>query len=137
MEGSFSQPASSLGKDQPDTRLFHFADPGSLQAFKHIFTSPSSVDAEPKATRSGNARIHGMTHVTRASLAYVATQVVFYLQNCGVTVMLTITAVRFALRYLLHLFSLARTAKRILKRSTLQFWNFSKNPRNRMRLRNC
>jgi hypothetical protein len=30
-----------------------------------------------KATRSGNARIHGMTRVTRASLAYIATQVPF------------------------------------------------------------
>lgn len=46
-----------------------------IQAYKHIFTSPSSVDQEPKATRSGNARIHGMTAVTPASIAYVATQV--------------------------------------------------------------
>ena len=45
------------------------------QAFKHVFTSPSSVDQEPKATRSGNARIHGMRRVTKASIAYVATQV--------------------------------------------------------------
>lgn len=45
------------------------------KAFKHIFTSPSSVDDEPKATRSGNARIHGMCYVTPASLAYVFTQV--------------------------------------------------------------
>jgi hypothetical protein len=46
------------------------------QAFKHVFTSPSSVDDdEPKATRSGNARIHNMTSVTTASLAYIATQV--------------------------------------------------------------
>jgi hypothetical protein len=45
------------------------------QAYKHIFTSPSSVDQEPKATRSGNARIHGMTRVTPASIAYIATQV--------------------------------------------------------------
>ncbi|KAG6912633.1 hypothetical protein DXG01_013209, partial [Tephrocybe rancida] len=44
-------------------------------AFKHIFTSPSSVEKENKATRSGNARIHGMVSVTRASIAYVATQV--------------------------------------------------------------
>ncbi|KAG6903528.1 hypothetical protein DXG01_017190, partial [Tephrocybe rancida] len=44
------------------------------QAFKHIFTSPSSVEKENKATRSGNARIHGMVSVTRASIAYVATQ---------------------------------------------------------------
>ena len=45
------------------------------QAYKHIFTSPSSVDKEPKATRSGNARIHGMTRVTPPSVAYIATQV--------------------------------------------------------------
>jgi hypothetical protein len=46
-----------------------------LQAYKYIFTSPSSVEKEPKATRSGNARIHGMTRVTMPSIAYVATQV--------------------------------------------------------------
>ena len=46
-----------------------------IQAYKHIFTSPSSVEREPKATRSGNARIHGMTCVTLPSIAYVATQV--------------------------------------------------------------
>jgi hypothetical protein len=53
-----------------------------LQAFKHIFTSLSSVEKEPKATRSGNARIHGMTKVTAASIAYVATQV--FLLSCFV-----------------------------------------------------
>lgn len=47
-----------------------------LQAYKHVFTSPSSVEHdEPKATRSGNAHIHGMTGVTTASLAYISTQV--------------------------------------------------------------
>ena len=45
------------------------------QAFKHVFTSPSSVERAPKATRSGNARLHGMTKVNVASLAYIATQV--------------------------------------------------------------
>lgn len=45
------------------------------QAYKYIFTSPSSVDKEPKATRSGNARLHGMTKATPASIAYIATQV--------------------------------------------------------------
>lgn len=49
------------------------------QGYKHIFTSPSSVEKEPKATRSGNARIHGMTQVTPASIAYVATQVSEYI----------------------------------------------------------
>lgn len=47
----------------------------SHQAFRHVFTSPSSVDKEPKATRAGNARLHGMNAVTAASIAYVATQV--------------------------------------------------------------
>ena len=43
--------------------------------------SPSSVDQEPKATWSGNARIHGMRAVTKASLAYVATQVCLTIHN--------------------------------------------------------
>ena len=55
--------------------LLAFSFPCCMQAFKHIFTSPSSVEKENKATRSGNARIHGMTRVTLASIAYVATQV--------------------------------------------------------------
>jgi hypothetical protein len=33
------------------------------------------VEKEAKATRSGNARIHGMTRVTTSSIAYIATQV--------------------------------------------------------------
>lgn len=46
------------------------------QAYKHIFTSPSSVDGnESRATRSCNARIHGMKTVTIPSIAYAATQV--------------------------------------------------------------
>ncbi|KAJ3539621.1 hypothetical protein NMY22_g4650 [Coprinellus aureogranulatus] len=55
-----------------------------VKAFKHIFTSPSSVEDEPKATRSGNARLHGMTHVTPGSLAYVFTQVRFALTSASV-----------------------------------------------------
>ena len=45
------------------------------QAFKHIFMSPSSVDQALKATRSGNAHLHGMRSVTKVSIAYVTTQV--------------------------------------------------------------
>ncbi|KJA12894.1 hypothetical protein HYPSUDRAFT_107432, partial [Hypholoma sublateritium FD-334 SS-4] len=55
-----------------------------VKTFKHIFTSPSSVDREAKATRSGNARIHGMTNVTCASIAYAATQARFALSSCSV-----------------------------------------------------
>jgi hypothetical protein len=44
------------------------------------------VEKDAKATRSGNARIHGMTCVTEASIAYIATQVCptlspYYLSN--------------------------------------------------------
>ncbi|KAG2097265.1 uncharacterized protein F5147DRAFT_747488 [Suillus discolor] len=55
-----------------------------IYAYKHVFTSPSSVDREPKATCSGNARLHGMNSVTIASLAYIATQVQFALSSSSV-----------------------------------------------------
>ncbi|KAG1850949.1 hypothetical protein C8R48DRAFT_612932, partial [Suillus tomentosus] len=55
-----------------------------VNVFRHIFTSPSSVDKEPKATHVGNARIHGMTTVTSASVAYVATQIQFALCSSSV-----------------------------------------------------
>ncbi|KAH6913749.1 hypothetical protein BKA70DRAFT_1095841 [Coprinopsis sp. MPI-PUGE-AT-0042] len=45
-----------------------------IKAFKHIFLSPSSVDGDRTATRAGNARLHNMNSVTKASIAYVATQ---------------------------------------------------------------
>ncbi|OBZ68469.1 hypothetical protein A0H81_11672, partial [Grifola frondosa] len=57
---------------------------GYLEAAKFVFTSPSSVDQEPKATRSGNARIHGMHAMTKASIAYIATQVRFSLTSATV-----------------------------------------------------
>ncbi|TEB26762.1 hypothetical protein FA13DRAFT_1635613, partial [Coprinellus micaceus] len=65
-------------------RLLVLASTSPSYGFKHIFTSPSSVDDDPKATRSGNAHIHGMTQVTRASLAYVATQVRFSLSSASI-----------------------------------------------------
>ncbi|KIJ58976.1 hypothetical protein HYDPIDRAFT_44219 [Hydnomerulius pinastri MD-312] len=55
-----------------------------VSALKHIFTSLSSVDQEPKATRSGNAHIHGMRFVTKASITYVATQAHFSLTSAQV-----------------------------------------------------
>ncbi|KJA26299.1 hypothetical protein HYPSUDRAFT_132935 [Hypholoma sublateritium FD-334 SS-4] len=55
-----------------------------VKTFKHIFTSPSSVEREAKATRSGNARIHGMTGVTRGSIAYAATQARFALCSSSI-----------------------------------------------------
>ncbi|TEB31483.1 hypothetical protein FA13DRAFT_1629042, partial [Coprinellus micaceus] len=55
-----------------------------VSAYKHIFTSPSSVDDDPKATRSGNTHIHGMTSVTPASIAYISTQICFALSSTSV-----------------------------------------------------
>ncbi|KAG2090477.1 uncharacterized protein F5147DRAFT_748222 [Suillus discolor] len=52
--------------------------------YKHVFTSPSSVDKEPKATHSGNAYLHGMKCVTQGSLAYIAMQVRFSLSSSSV-----------------------------------------------------
>jgi hypothetical protein len=58
------------------------ADRWLLQAFKYVFTSPSSVDKEPKATHLGNARIHGMKSTTPASITYIATQVCLLIRRC-------------------------------------------------------
>ncbi|KAG6376631.1 hypothetical protein JVT61DRAFT_1615 [Boletus reticuloceps] len=56
-----------------------------ISAYKYIFTSPSSIDLEePKATCSCNARNHGMHSVTKASIAYVATQARFALTSAQV-----------------------------------------------------
>ncbi|KAG1717579.1 hypothetical protein EDD22DRAFT_983875 [Suillus occidentalis] len=55
-----------------------------ISGFKHVFTSPSSVEKEPKATRSGNAYLHGMKSVTKGSLAYIATQIRFSLSSSSV-----------------------------------------------------
>ncbi|KAG1817195.1 uncharacterized protein BJ212DRAFT_1299354 [Suillus subaureus] len=44
------------------------------QAYKYVFTSPSLVDRELKATQSGNAHLHSMISVTIASIAYITTQ---------------------------------------------------------------
>ncbi|TEB25444.1 hypothetical protein FA13DRAFT_1637543, partial [Coprinellus micaceus] len=56
-----------------------------VKAYKHVFTSPSSVTSgASKATRSSNARLHGMECVTIPSLAYIATQVRFALSSQAV-----------------------------------------------------
>ncbi|KAG1813378.1 hypothetical protein EV424DRAFT_1473468 [Suillus variegatus] len=55
-----------------------------IYGFKHMFTSPSSVDKEPKAMRSGNAFLHGMKSITKGSVAYIATQVWFSLCSSSV-----------------------------------------------------
>jgi len=70
--------------DQEDPWKGLFRSAILVSAYKHVFTSPSSVDNVNKATRSGNARIHGMTQVTPASIAYIATQVRFALSSSAV-----------------------------------------------------
>ncbi|TEB23232.1 hypothetical protein FA13DRAFT_1640163 [Coprinellus micaceus] len=55
-----------------------------VTAFKCIFTSPSSAEKEPRATRSGNAKLHGMKTVTVASIAYVSTLVRFALNSSAI-----------------------------------------------------
>ncbi|KAJ3507987.1 hypothetical protein NMY22_g16758 [Coprinellus aureogranulatus] len=71
-----------LNPDNPWEGLFQ----GRLLvcAFKHVFTSPSSVENEARATRSGNAELHGMKSVTIASIAYIATLVRFALSSSAV-----------------------------------------------------
>ncbi|KAI1796705.1 hypothetical protein LXA43DRAFT_879237, partial [Ganoderma leucocontextum] len=54
-----------------------------VNAFKHVFTSPSSVEDGGRSTKSSNAALHGMTKVTLASIAYVATLVRFSLSSRG------------------------------------------------------
>ncbi|KAG2021056.1 hypothetical protein CC2G_006322 [Coprinopsis cinerea AmutBmut pab1-1] len=67
--------------DRKDIWKGFFRNTILVKAYKHIFTSPTSVSDVPKATRSGNARIHGMTAATPPSLAYVAVQVRFALSS--------------------------------------------------------
>ncbi|KAG2345993.1 hypothetical protein BDR05DRAFT_974830 [Suillus weaverae] len=57
-----------------------------VSAYKHVFTSPSLVEKEPKAMRSGNACLHGMNSVTIASIAYIATQVRLHHTFCSSSV---------------------------------------------------
>ena len=67
--------------------------------------SPSSVDQALKATHSENARLHGMTKINPASLAYIATQV--FLQHHCLEIKLTVAAIkhRYSLYYQQHLSS--------------------------------
>ncbi|KAJ3550552.1 hypothetical protein NMY22_g398 [Coprinellus aureogranulatus] len=72
----------TVNLDNPWEGLFQ----GTLlvSAYKHVFTCPSSVEQETRATRSGNAELHGMKSVTIASLAYIATLARFALGSSAV-----------------------------------------------------
>jgi len=82
--------------------------------------SPSSVDREPRATKAGNARIHGMEQVTTASIAYAATIV-----RNGLTLSsysLTICCLHSCdFPFRLRQFSLERTLLLILRGSINQY----------------
>ncbi|KAG1734955.1 hypothetical protein EDD22DRAFT_982440 [Suillus occidentalis] len=54
------------------------------RGFKHVFTSPSSVDKELKAMHSRNAYLHSMKSITKGSLAYIAMQVRFSLSSSSI-----------------------------------------------------
>ena len=71
VEWPFQKLASYLCELHPFIHIYYSFPIG--QAYKHIFTSPSSVEKEVKAMRSGNAWLHRMTWRTSASLAYIAT----------------------------------------------------------------
>ena len=100
------------------------------QAFKHIFTSPSSVDQAPKAMRSGNAQIHGMWSVTKASIAYTATQV----SSSGCVISYAAQhCVRLVFPLLWHKFSLAPTLWQTWNTSITVSWSYSTIRMNRTR----
>ncbi|KAG6905503.1 hypothetical protein DXG01_002333 [Tephrocybe rancida] len=56
-----------------------------VKAFKHVFITPSSADLADGTvtTKSGNAKIHGMKRVTKASIVYIVTQVRFALTTAA------------------------------------------------------
>jgi hypothetical protein len=97
-------------------------DFSGFKAFKHVFTSPSSVNKAPTATQSGNARIHGMTSVTPASISYIATQVrhacYLYLYYAEL-----IAPGRFNLPLALHPSSAKWTQLLTLNDSTTAYWS--------------
>ena len=119
--------------------LLAYAANFRLQAFKHIFTSPSSVEKEVKAMRLGNTRIHGMTRVTAASIAYTATQVrllltrAFYRPNNNTDRILS----RFASPYHHHRYFVDRILQRILNASIILYWNSWTIRRRRRKSTNC
>lgn len=96
-----------------------------------MFTSPSSVDRAPKATRSGNARLHGMTKVSAASLAYIATQVCSW--HCWPEIKLTATVIkhRYGSYYRRRPSSRERIQKPTRDGFITVFWIFWKTPRNK------
>jgi hypothetical protein len=105
-----------------------------LQTFKYIFTSPSSVEKEAKATRSGNARLHGMTRVTRASIAYTATQVRWFPASINTNTDIRFVRASFGSPCHHLRCSAGPTRQRTLNDSTRVYWNSWMTPRRRARL---
>nr|VWO99861.1 Type III effector HopI1 [Ganoderma boninense] len=95
---------------------------GRLLAFKHVFTSPSSVDDSGRSTKSSNAAMHGMTKVTPASIVYVATLVRFAL-GTRATFACNDTTADYQKFYNMLLAFLVHPAERENVNDLLSWWN--------------
>ncbi|PIL33183.1 hypothetical protein GSI_04633 [Ganoderma sinense ZZ0214-1] len=93
-----------------------------VNAFKHIFTSPSSVNNSGRSTKSSNAAMHGMTKVTPASIVYVTTLVRFAL-GTRATFARNDTTADYQSFYNLLLSVLAHPAERENVNDLLSWWN--------------
>ncbi|KAJ3507400.1 hypothetical protein NMY22_g16943 [Coprinellus aureogranulatus] len=81
-EGGVLSPA--LPRNSKIGRGFHHSTTGMyLCPTDYDWEDESSVDGDTRATRSGNAQIHGMRGVTAPSVAYIATLVRFSLTSAG------------------------------------------------------
>jgi len=91
-----------------------------------VFTSPSSIDREPNATRSRNAHLHRMRCVTPGSIAYITTQV-FLSISASLTVAINkVLNSRYTLLWLHPQFFLAQILSWTLRSFTPAFSNCSK-----------
>jgi hypothetical protein len=122
VEGAPSQPSPNICEFACLCSEYNFHRP--LQAYKHVFTSPSSVEKETKATRSGNARIHGMTNVTPESVAYIATQVSVLVDLFLWALMPSVHRHRSALLSAHQLSFLIQTLQPTLNDFTIACWTF-------------
>jgi hypothetical protein len=117
-----------------------------FQAFKHVFTSPSSVtdSRELRATKTCNASRHGMTQVTIAALAYIATQVSAQTPLALLAHRMVLNtkrhfaiSFRFASPFAHQQPSLAVTMSRIQRLSTTPSLTCSKTPKSKLRCDYC
>lgn len=91
------------------------------KAFKYVFTSPSSIEKETRATRSGNAELHGMKCVTVASIAYISTLVRTF-QARSIHLSVNKMTTRFDSHSALVLYSVGMTSLQTLNAFTSPSW---------------